>query len=146
MRLSRAKRIALRALHALYAELPRIECQGKCQASCHVTADLFVELEIEQLADKLGHEPGFMDESRMKVGDDLSMECTKCPLLKAGRCAEYCHRPLMCRLWGVVADPLMVCPFGCRPTRYLSNDEVRRLYARLTEINERYLAESGAEQ
>jgi Fe-S-cluster containining protein len=47
-----------------------------------------------------------------------------CPFLNAEKkCEHHDVRPGLCRLWGVVQAPPMECPHGCRPKRYLSDDE-----------------------
>lgn len=53
---------------------------------------------------------------------------TRCALLRRdGACSVYVDRPLICRLWGVVET--MPCPFGCRPERWLSEQEALELAA-----------------
>lgn len=49
-----------------------------------------------------------------------------CPLLTIdGRCSVYKHRPLICRLFGVVKK--LQCPFGCEPSRWLSDEEAFKM-------------------
>jgi Fe-S-cluster containining protein len=106
-----------------------LECKGLCHESCHkdVIPATATPREIERIGEHAG---------------DLipASDCDACPLLTAaGRCRAYEVRPLLCRLWGMVADPLMICPH-CRPDRYLTNEEVMRIWEKLEEINRRYLA------
>jgi Fe-S-cluster containining protein len=107
---------------------------------------LVTDLEADRLAGSVGERVAFNDESDEKIGDDLAPGCRECPLLtNHGRCSQYDLRPLMCRLWGVVNDPLMICPFGCEPQRYLSNAEVVAIWRKVSEINRRYLRETQPE-
>lgn len=36
-----------------------------------------------------------------------------CPFFKTDRCIIYEVRPLICRIYGHIDDPLMTCPHGC---------------------------------
>jgi hypothetical protein len=95
-----------RKLDALYAELPRLECQGKCAESCGPIT--MSRVEAERIAEVAGSVPTF--------GADLT-----CTMLRDERCAVYAVRPAICRLWGLVES--MPCLWGCKPTRYLTNAE-----------------------
>ena len=46
-----------------------------------------------------------------------------CPMLKHGRCSVHDIRPTICRLFGLMDDPRMRCPFGCVPDRLMSTEE-----------------------
>jgi hypothetical protein len=96
----------VRKLEALYAELPKLDCQGKCAESC---GPIFMtEIEWERITDDLGHTP-----------EATSLTC---PMLTAeGRCSVYELRPTICRLWGLVER--MACPWGCVPERWLTDAE-----------------------
>lgn len=49
-----------------------------------------------------------------------------CPLLTPGkRCSVYEHRPMICRIWAMTKK--LRCPFGCRPSRWLSDKEAGAL-------------------
>lgn len=50
----------------------------------------------------------------------------------SGKCSVYSVRPLICRIWGCL--PRMRCPFGCLPERWLSEQEVRKLFERVLAI------------
>lgn len=57
---------------------------------------------------------------------NFNRETLTCPLLTPQRrCAAYESRPMICRLWGMVKK--MRCPFGCRPSRWLSDCEADEL-------------------
>lgn len=101
-----------RALRAIYAEVPEVHCKGLCTEACGpIAMSRFEAKRLRML--------------RLTVGGDGT-----CPRLKDGRCASYSDRPLICRLFGAVDHELMRCPFGCRPGRYLTNDEASALLAR----------------
>jgi Fe-S-cluster containining protein len=105
-----------KALDALYAELPTIDCQGRCSSSCGPIN--MTEPEWRRIQLRLGHTPRA-----------VSMTC---PMLVRERCSVYAIRPLICRLWGIVER--MPCPWGCKPEpRYLTSRESFALLAR-TEI------------
>ena len=101
---------AVQALETLYAALPRITCQRQCQEACGPVLMSRVEwLRV------LRHPRG-----RKTMQADLT-----CPMLRDGGCAVYQIRPLICRLYGLMEDPRMRCPFGCVPERWVSDDEAR---------------------
>src|ERR1035438_9631703 len=99
----------------VYISLPAIRCQGKCQASCGPIMYSDAEASrVERLTGKRLPDVFVVIEPK-----DLT-----CPLLDpAGHCSIYAHRPLICRLWGLVER--MRCPWGCVPDRWLSDNEAR---------------------
>lgn len=95
----------------LYRRIPEIHCKGLCADSCGV-----IVLQ-EQEMQAIGEVPP------KTLADGLA-----CPLLTAkGQCSAYANRPLICRLWGVIKIRTFRCPHGCRPKRWLSDDEGRAL-------------------
>lgn len=105
---------AVQALEALYARLPRIVCQRQCQEACGPV--LMSRLEwIRVLRSPAGRRT-------LRGADALT-----CPMLRHGGCAVYAVRPLICRLYGLVEDPRMRCPFGCLPERWVTMDEAQAL-------------------
>jgi hypothetical protein len=105
-------------LDALYAELPALSCRGLCQESC---GPIFMSrVEWQRICKSVGEE--------RKADDSLT-----CPLLTAGgTCEVYQVRPMICRLWGLVET--MPCPWGCKPERYLTQDEGHEFLERTGEI------------
>ena len=99
---------ALAALDALYAELPHFVCQGHCQASCGVI--IMTKPEWLRITRKLGYRP-------------KGKPSLVCPMLKNGRCSVHAIRPLVCRLFGLMDESLMHCPWGCKPERWLTEEE-----------------------
>ena len=98
---------ARRALDALYAEMPTLDCQGKCAESCGPI--LMSRVEWGRIIEQVGTEPRA-----------TSLDC---PMLDGERCSVYAIRPTICRLWGMVES--MPCPWGCEPSRLLSDAEGR---------------------
>jgi uncharacterized protein len=108
----------LASLDAVYASLPIIVCQRKCQAFC---GPVFMSgAEWQRIQNRLGREP--------EPRQDLA-----CPMLgSAGDCKVHDIRPGICRLWGITKT--MVCPHGCEPTRWLSDEECSQILKQLAEI------------
>jgi Fe-S-cluster containining protein len=103
---------AVQQLEALYAQIPRVACQGHCAEGCGPLGMAHLEW------------------LRVKRASPLRLaeaKTTVCPLLKHGRCTVYVVRPLICRLWGVTEN--MPCPWQCRPERYLRIAEADALMA-----------------
>jgi hypothetical protein len=110
-------------LDAVYSNLPTIACRGLCQASCGpvVQGRSMTGQELLRLQDAGGEKRGKQRRAPLA-----------CPYLTAedetGRCSVYEARPMICRLWGIVAE--MPCPHGCEvePGR-LSDREARMAMA-----------------
>ena len=99
-------------LDALYREIPEIECKGTCANQCTSQVP-FLKIEAKRTGNKKARGPD-------------------CPHLEDGRCRVHPIRPLLCRIWGVSIQ--MPCPYGCRPTRYLSDEETRSIIQRAEKI------------
>ena len=109
---------AVEALDALYATLPRLDCQRHCQEACGP----ILMSRIEWL--RVLRQPG----GRRTLRDALT-----CPMLRRGGCSVYAVRPLICRLYGLVER--LRCPFGCVPERWLSDDEARTVLLSAQEVS-----------
>jgi hypothetical protein len=96
-------------LQRLYAKLPFLKCQQKCQASCGPI--MLGKAEMDTIIASTGQTP---------VCEAKNMQCG---LLKGGQCSVYPIRPMICRLWGMVDNPKMRCPYGCKPERWLTDRE-----------------------
>lgn len=94
-----------RELDALYATLPRLDCQGFCSESCGPIG--MSVRERTRILERSG-----------PVKSDSSGTCS---MLAERRCTVYEIRPMVCRLWGLVRS--MPCPYGCRPEGGLLSDE-----------------------
>lgn len=113
---------AVQALEALYARLPRITCQRQCQEACGPV--LMSRLE-------------WLRVRRHAPGKGTLTPALTCPMLRQGRCAVYGVRPLICRLYGLIDDPRMRCPFGCVPERWVTQAEAQALLEEAQEISTR---------
>lgn len=110
-------------MEALYRELPHIECKRLCRECCGpvVQTRSMTRLEFERL-DGILRQP-------VALRDFMA-----CSLLRGSECTVYDMRPLICRLWGVVDDPKMRCPHGCKPDRWLTNAESFAFMQRAVDI------------
>lgn len=111
-------------LQAIWDKVPEMEdCKGLCSSSC-------------------GPIPAYASERKLiegrtgkKLQTDGRMTCSM--LTAAGVCSVYGIRPLICRLWGAVEDhPAMRCPHGCKPKRWLTNEEALELFAEIEALTE----------
>ena len=108
-------------LEALYAEIPRIDCQGLCWDSCGPI--MMTRAEHRRIETSAG----------VDIPDGRSTAPATCvALTMLRRCAVYELRPMICRVWGVVET--MPCNHGCRPDRYLTDAECYELLARAYDI------------
>jgi hypothetical protein len=113
----------LRAFDAIYARIPALVCKGLCHDSCGVVP--MSAFEWARLVARHGKEPG------VRLVDPADGK-PWCPFLTAARrCEHHAERPLLCRLWGTTEG--MPCPHGCRPVRYLTDEEA---YGLLREADE----------
>lgn len=122
---------ALDRIREVYESLPTIDCKGWCWHSCG-PIDMS-EAERNQIVD-LGVEiPRFTEERAQRWRSD---ERLYCPALTFDAdmgdghhrigCGVYEARPLICRIWGLGEGDLS-CPYGCEPSRRLSDAEVMSL-------------------
>lgn len=107
------------SLAAIYAEIPAIRCKRKCFEACGPVVQLGALAPAEA--------------RRLTMFEQIEGPGAECTMLDHGSklCRVYAMRPLICRLWGVVDSPLMRCPFGCVPERWLTDEESRALLARV---------------
>ena len=112
---------AAEALAEVYAQLPRITCQGLCADSC----TSFGMTVVEQRA------------IRAQTGKTLPLvhAGSYCPALTILRqCSVYESRPMICRLWGLV--PAMRCNYGCVPEgSFLADAQCYEFLAQVAEIS-----------
>jgi Fe-S-cluster containining protein len=112
---------AVRAIDALYDSLPKLVCKRLCQGCCGPIE--MAKMEYQRIANRLGRIPPGVDHKTLT-----------CPMLKNGGCKVYDIRPMLCRLWGLIDDPLMRCGFGCVPERWLTREESFELLAKVHEL------------
>lgn len=112
------------SLPLIYAAIPRVACKGLCTASCGPI--MASDAEVRNFEQKTGNP--FPDAMAVIQSESLA-----CPRLNAiGQCDSYAHRPLVCRLWGVVDG--MPCPHGCKPERRLTDAAAGDLFRQCEEL------------
>lgn len=114
---SRELKRRLRRLQEIYNSLPRVDCQRKCAASCGPI--VWTRIEHENIRKAVSGE--------FRIMADRSFPA--CPYLDGDRCTIYESRPLVCRLFGLIAKT--PCPWGCKPERWLADEEVTAVYDEL---------------
>lgn len=105
-----------KTIEDIYSKIPHIHCKQKCQQAC---GPIMMSDFEEKAINAIYGETDFSLESAME------RKCLTCPKLSKGKCSIYQHRPLVCRLFGVVKE--MRCPWGCSPKRWLKREEAREL-------------------
>ncbi len=118
-RIARTEPTAHEAVDELYARLPKLECRRRCRGVCGSV--VMTRMEWARITIRLGYAP--------EGNADLT-----CPMLAGDHCNVYAIRPLICRLFGLIDDPMMRCPWGCVPERWLSKDESHALLAEMERI------------
>lgn len=117
------------ALLDLYAELPRMQCQGLCADSCASMGMTVLEQRV----------------IRVRTGRSLPLAHagSLCPALTMLRqCSIYEVRPTICRLWGMV--PAMRCNYGCTPEGgWLTDAQAYEFLARVAELGGDHEAAEG---
>ena len=82
-------------LDKIYPKIPAMICKHGCTDCCGPVP--WSKSEWDAIGDK-------------RVATDIN-----CPYSISGCCDVYSQRPLICRLFGVVDDPLLACPHGLGP-------------------------------
>jgi uncharacterized protein len=112
----------LAELYALIPEIP--DCKGRCWMSCGPI-------------DMGGRERQRLREAGYKITDRQAALAMAdhywCEALDgAGRCAAYDRRPAICRIWGTAKG--LPCPYGCKPERWLTDNEAYDILTRCQTI------------
>lgn len=111
---------AFAALEALYEQLPVVRCQGLCADSCASMGMTVLE----------------QRHIRARTGKSLPLAhaghlCEALTMLR--QCGVYEARPMICRIWGMVAA--MRCDYGCVPEGgFLSDAQAYEFLARVFEL------------
>lgn len=118
-----------RALRMLYRDVPEVHgCMPACGKCCGP-----VPWSPAELAAVEGRIPSGTVRLPAPGGTTEVMlvhplEPRRCPMLGPDKaCTVYEARPLMCRMFGAVDGPGMVCPFGAKARRVLSDAQGRAL-------------------
>ena len=115
--------IAPARLAEIYASLPTVPCKRLCGRYCGpIIAYPSERLAMERLS---WPTPFSFDAIRGRCGYYDNRDGQRCDI--------HVARPLICRLFGAVLDPRMMCQFGCQPSRWLTNEDVQRLIDELQE-------------
>lgn len=111
-------------LDALYAELPKIDCQGHCHTACGPIDMSTAERKRIRLTYGVN----------IPVGSALRDGPSDCVALTwSKQCSVYDVRPLICRIYGLTKG--LPCAYGCRPDRWLSEREFFEFLARAYDIS-----------
>lgn len=129
------KRSPIEQLEEVYSRIPRVACRPGCTECCGPI--LMTWLERKRIEEKLGPVKWLtpivaLTLAAIGKSSKATNDALTCPAVKDGRCGAYAVRPLICRVFGAVRD--MPCPEGCKPERWLSEDEGREIQARVEEI------------
>ncbi|MDQ1635302.1 MAG: uncharacterized protein QOJ32_2111 [Frankiaceae bacterium] len=117
------------ALDALYAELPSLECRGLCWHSCG-PIDMS-DTERQRIAERGVTIPRYDRATAERY--QTTGTVSPCPALGPFKtCGVHDVRPMICRLWG--STETMRCPFGCRPSRELTEAEGYALLERSRQV------------
>ncbi len=108
-------------LRAVWEQIPAIDCQGLCADSCFSMGQTRTEQQII--------------ERRTGVSLPLTHARQPCVALTMLRqCSVYQYRPMICRLWGMVAS--MRCNYGCVPEGgFLTDQQAYEILAQAAEID-----------
>lgn len=140
---------AYRRLDRLYRQVPELSCRGRCQESCGPTH--YSALEARRIEEATGrpppHVPGYNENQ-----SDMSMAVLeahkhrgafRCNFLdETGVCTCYAIRPMICRLWGLVNADHRRCPHGCKPRKWLTNAQAKRLLRKTVQLSMEVLREN----
>lgn len=125
---------------ALVAGLPDVECKRLCARYCRSVPVSPAEL---ILLERVKAKDGVRVRTMPAPGQEPLVFLHKaagdptCPMLKMGDCTVHEMRPLICRFYGVVES--MPCVHGCKPTRWLSDEEADALYKKMADLTNRGL-------
>lgn len=116
----------------LYDRIPAVDCKGHCGRDRHNTCCGPIGCTLVE-AELLEEYLGIASDWIVDLNGAVIMDADKMPLHICrhlgldGRCQSYAVRPLICRLWGTV--PMMKCPWGCQPKRWLKDEEAGAMLA-----------------
>lgn len=138
-------------LEALYSTLPTIECKRQCGNYCGPI--IASKLEMKRLEEKRGFirieasweaaerinlpAPEVLEREYVGLLPDTNKD-NRCVFLQPGFCMAHAIRPLVCRLWGMMNNTLMRCPYGCMPTRWVTDRECRELHLQVIAIQKEW--------
>lgn len=118
--MTKISRKSYHSLRELYADIPDAHCKGLCGPT-HCTRVLASRAEMRN-ARQAGVDLTSTREELIE-GMNGSLSCQAFSPAKG--CLIYEARPLICRIWGASIE--LICPHGCRPSRYLTAEESRHM-------------------
>lgn len=119
-------------IRAIYSRMPKLDCKGLCHNSCGPI--MASPLEARVLEEKGVQLP--VVNSALSFVKEVFLQRTCPALTKDHRCRVYNDRPIICRLYGMVLDPRMICEHGCEPDRWLSSAEGHALIDAVQKLGE----------
>ena len=112
-------------LDKLYARIPAVRgCRTDCNDCCGP---------VPMRDDEAALVQHVLRPIQTRPGEHMTptrASCTTCAYHTAQGCSIYEARPLMCRLFGAVDDPLLTCPHGAKAKRPLSAQQAADLVAK----------------
>ena len=106
-------------MRIIFSCIPEIQCEDGCTLCCCNNLQLSYQVEYYPL-DKL------WETHTCNYEYDYHEYGGSCGSLMEGGCVEYNTRPIICRIFFKLKDDLC-CFLGLKPTRYLSQEELRRI-------------------
>ena len=120
--MTKKRRVA--SLRSLYDQVPKFTCKDGCTACCGAVP--FSRAEKKLLVDS-----GQWEVARHKAltTDRRPTGSPLCPFASSEKgCEIYELRPLLCRLFGAVSDPILKCPHNCGPATMLDSETARKIF------------------
>jgi Fe-S-cluster containining protein len=118
-------------LASIYADLPTVDCKRLCgDAYCGPILAFPAERDRMESA-------GWPVKFHITMPDPSDIKSLRCGYYEPSKqmCRVHAVRPLICRVFGAVQHGLMICPHGCQPSRWLTNDEVQRMLDRISALD-----------
>ena len=120
-------------LHFIYKSIPDVHCKKLCGRDiCSVIP--VTDLEYKRISENIKRNPevkilplGTYNNHLIKKKVKTFI-CHTCEFLINDECSIYNVRPLICRLWGAVKS--MPCHYGCKPVKYLTDEQAFNLIDR----------------
>jgi Fe-S-cluster containining protein len=120
-----------RLIAEIYAAIPKVACKKICGPD-YCGPILMSRLELARLVEA---HPQLKPKLIPGIGKVLADDCETCPLLAPdGSCSAYDLRPAICRLFGAVQHPTMICRHGCQPERWLTPLESATILRKISQL------------
>jgi len=103
-------------LRQIYRRIPDFNCAPKCNQCCGPVPWAIVE---HRVITKWMTERGVEERFTETMFDS-------CPYIKDNKCSIYEIRPILCRIFGVVDTPKLMCPYRSAKDR-LTDEEARKM-------------------